>query len=133
MMSQNRPQTGCVTPNRRGQVTVPVLAEVISMGDGSVVLKPKTARITASGDTWLTPREAGKILGICSRLVYRYCDQMKPLLACRRPARAKLLVSMKTVNQLYQATLNPDFWTDKLQQKEICEYARQVLEELREE
>lgn len=110
---------------------VPLLAEVIKQGDGSVVLKPKVTRLAANGDSWLTPPEAAKILGICTRMVYRYCDQIEPFLACRRPARNKLLVSLRTVERLYQATLDPDFWGDELQQKEIRDYARRVMEEYR--
>lgn len=116
---------------RRRPVSLPILADVINRADGSVVLKPKSARVTGTGDTWLTPVEACKVLGLSQRMIYRYCNPINPYLVCRRPARSKMLISMKTVECLYQATLDPDFWSDRLQQNEVREFARNVLRELK--
>jgi hypothetical protein len=110
-------------------VTLPILAELISRGDGTYVLKPQA--VPTSLDTWITPKRAAQIIGIEGRSIYKLLDPGNPFLVCKRPLKGKCLVSLRSVMTFVQATSDPDFWNDALQQQTLKQAVRQAMDTLR--
>src|SRR5580658_3313582 len=90
---------------------IPLIAELISRGDGTFVYKPRISLI--DGASWITPREAAKILGVQLQSVYELCHAESPFLVSRRPLLRKIVISLKSVESLRRLTVNPDFWQSK--------------------
>lgn len=103
---------------------LPVLAELVSRGDGTYILKPRV--LEEDGDTWLTPRQAGEVLGqLKSKSVYKLLGEF---LVFRRPLPHKILISLRSVLALKQATGDADFWEDPELQKRIVTQVREEME-----
>jgi hypothetical protein len=103
---------------------LPVLAELVSRGDGSFILKPRV--LDEDGDTWLTPRQAGEVLGqLKSKSIYKLLGEY---LVFRRPLRHKILISLRSVLALKQATGDADFWEDRQLQKRIMQQVKAEME-----
>jgi hypothetical protein len=62
-------------------------------------------------DVWITARQACEILGVKRGGVYRLVDATKPFLVSRRPLPKKILISLRSVQALNEATKDPQFWT----------------------
>lgn len=105
---------------------VPVLAELISRGDGSFVLRP---RVPAQDlDTWLTIQEAGEVIGsINAKSVYPLLGEY---LVYRKPLRRKILVSLKSALALKQATQDTEFWHNQALQQRLKDQVRKIMAEL---
>jgi hypothetical protein len=112
-------QTTIAPDNFKAPVVLPILAELLPRGDGTYILKPRKAPSTL--DTWITPKRAAEIIGIEWRSVYRLMNATRPLLVYRRPLKAKFLISLKSVLAFVEATNDPDFWEDKLQQDALVQ------------
>src|SRR5258706_6522503 len=103
---------------------LPVLAELISRGDGTFILKPRV--FEEDGDTWLTPQQAGEVLGqLNTKSVYRLLGEF---LVFRRPLPHKILISLRSVLALKQATGDADFWDDRELQKRIIEQVKAEMD-----
>ena len=76
-------------------LVLPILAELTARGDGTYVLKPQT--VPSGIDTWISPKKAAKIIGIEGRSIYKLLDPSNPFLVCKRPLKAKCLVSLRSV------------------------------------
>lgn len=100
-----------------------MMAELVPRGDGTFVLKPRVAE--QDTETWITPRQAGEILGqLTTKSVYKLLGDY---LVYRRPLRRKILVSLRSVLALKQATSDADFWDDRDLQKRIIEQVRDEM------
>lgn len=110
-------------------LVLPILAELTARGDGTYVLKPQT--VPSCIDTWISPKKAAKIIGIEGRSIYKLLDPSNPFLVCKRPLKAKCLVSLRSVLAFMKATSDPDFWNDSLQQKTLKQSVLKAMEVLR--
>jgi hypothetical protein len=91
-------------------IQLPILADLLARGDGTFILKP---HLPASDlDTWIPVKAASKLIGVSVTEMYGLLDTSEPYLVSRRPARWKILVSLKSVRAFTAATANPAFWTD---------------------
>lgn len=106
-------------------VRLPILAELISRGDGSWILKPTIPDEDAQ--SWVTVREASKVLRVSSRTVTRW---LGTFLVYRRPAASKYEVSLASVRALRQACNDPEFWENDKLQSVIREAVRQGMAKL---
>jgi len=91
-------------------IQLPILADLLPRGDGTFILKPRVP--SSDLDAWLRPKEVAKMLGVSLTEVYGLLDASEPFLVSRRPARFKILVSLKSVRLFRAATSDPAFWTD---------------------
>jgi hypothetical protein len=105
---------------------VPVLAELISRGDGTFVLRP---RVPAQDlDTWVTIQQAGEVLGsINAKSIYPLLGEY---LVYRKPLRRKILVSLKSALALKQATQDAEFWHNKALRQRVKDQVRKTMEDL---
>jgi hypothetical protein len=71
-------------------------------------IKPATA--DSGIDVWITALQAGEMLGIKGKGVYRLIQPGRSFMVTRRPLPRKILVSLRSVNALMEATRNPEFW-----------------------
>jgi hypothetical protein len=103
-----------------------VLAELISRGDGTFVLRP---RVPAQDlDTWVTIQEAGLVIGsIHPKSVYSLLGEY---LVYRKPLRRKILVSLKSALALKQATQDTEFWYNQALQQRLKDQVRKTMAEL---
>lgn len=122
---------GSPSPLRAGSLSpqpalVPVLAELISRGDGTFVLRP---RVPAQDlDTWVTIQEAGLVIGsIHPKSVYSLLGEY---LVYRKPLRRKILVSLKSALALKQATQDTEFWYNQALQQRLKDQVRKTMAEL---
>jgi len=90
-------------------IQLPILADLQSRGDGTFILRPRL--VDSDLDTWITPRDAAKLLGLGRQGVYDLCAAEAPYLVARHPALRKILISLKSVQALRRATVNDAFWT----------------------
>ena len=90
-------------------VQLPLLADLQSRGDGTFILRPRV--VDADLDTWLSPKDAAKILGLAKRGVYELVSEAAPYLVARHPASRKIVISLKSVQALKAATVSETFWT----------------------
>jgi hypothetical protein len=65
-------------------------------------------------DTWITPGDAAKILGVAKRSIYDLVSEDAPYLVARHPAERKILISLKSCQALRRATVSESFWTSDL-------------------
>jgi len=75
-------------------------------------------------------------IGLYRRLLvefpnYRLLDATRPLLVYKRPLKAKFLISLKSVLAFIEATNDPDFWDDKLQQEQLVKSVLKTTQALR--
>ncbi len=86
----------------------PVLADLQPLGDGTFKAKPRPPGIDSL--TWLTPLEVGRLLKVSRSFVYvRLLDESIPMLVTRRPAKGKILISAKSLDDYRRAARNPSF------------------------
>ena len=103
---------------------LPVLAELISRGDGTFILKPQVP--AGDLDTWITIRQAAEVIGQVDRKsVYRLLGEF---LVYRRPLRAKILVSLRSALALKQATQDAEFWERPERQQRVRDQVRKAME-----
>ena len=93
----------------KDQLTFPILADLQPRGDGTYTLKPRV--MDSDLDTWVSPKEAAKILGIKPRSIYYLLDEFEPFLVSQRPLSRKIIVSIKSIQSYKRATADPAFWT----------------------
>lgn len=86
------------------------MADLLSRGDGTFILKPRI--VDSDMDTWIQVKEAAKFIGISLTEIYGLFDPAEPFLVSRRPAKRKILVSLKSARAFRRATANADFWED---------------------
>jgi hypothetical protein len=115
--------------NPHPPLALPIMAELMPRGDGTYILKPRKA--PTGLDTWITPKRAAELIGIQWRSVYRLLDATRPLLVYKRPLKAKFLISLKSVLAFIEATNDPDFWDDKLQQEQLVKSVLKTTQALR--
>jgi hypothetical protein len=109
-----------IVPNSsKPPLVFPILAELMPRGDGTYILKPRAVPLGL--DTWITPKRAAEIIGIEWRSVYRLLSPTRPMLVYKRPLKAKFLISLKSVMAFIEATNDPDFWEDNLQQEALLQ------------
>lgn len=117
------------TATTTAAIIMPILAELVSRGDGTYLLKPQ---VVPSGlDTWISPSRASQIIGIEGRSIYKLVDPAEPFLVCKRPLKGKCLISLRSVMTFVQATSDPDFWNDSLQQEALKKTVREAVNQLR--
>jgi len=105
---------------------VPVLAELISRGDGTFVLRPRVP--TEDLDTWVTIHQAGEIIGsVNAKTVYGLLGEY---LVYRKPLRRKILVSLKSALALKQATQDAEFWENPELQRRLKDQVRRAMDQL---
>lgn len=92
------------------QLTLPLLADVTSRGDGTYLLKPRI--VSGTVDQWITPKEAAVLLGFRGpegrSSVYRLCE--RGMVQSRRPSPRKILISLESVQKHCKASADPEFW-----------------------
>lgn len=64
----------------------------------------------ADEDTWISPKDAARILGLGRQAVYDLCGPNEPFLVTRQPLPRKILVSLKSVHTFRWATVCESFW-----------------------
>lgn len=84
---------------------IPILADLVPRGDGTWVLRPVVP--DGSLETWLSIREAAKVLSVSPRSLYPY---LGVYLVYRKPLKAKVEVSLRSVRAFRQAANDPEFW-----------------------
>jgi hypothetical protein len=118
-------KASCLATGNKNAITVPVLAELISRGDGTFILRPSLA--TADLDTWVTIRQAAQILNLKPRSVYRLLGRY---LVYRRALPTRIVVSLKSILALRQATQDPEFWDNPALQTKVAEHASRCMAQL---
>ena len=117
------------TKIRERPVQVPVLAELIGRGDGTFILRPKLPERDL--DTWITIRQAAELLGhVAMKSVYRLLGEY---LVYRRPLPSRIVVSLKSVMALRQATQDVEFWHNPVLQKRVKDRVSGAMTALAEE
>ena len=112
-------------PGRR-PVQFPVLAELIGRGDGTFVLRPKVP--DQDLDTWITVRQAAEILGnLNPKTIYPLLGEY---LVYRRPLPNRIVVSLKSVLALKQATQDADFWDNVELRCRLREQVKSAMNQL---
>jgi hypothetical protein len=105
---------------------IPLLAELISRGDGTFVLKPKVP--AQDLDTWVTIPQAGEVIGcVNAKTVYGLLGEY---LVYRKPLRRKILVSLKSAMALKQATQDAEFWDNPLLRQRFKDQVRRAMQQL---
>ena len=110
---------------RNSHPVLPLLADLISRGDGTFILRPRLP--DSDLDTWITVKDAARILGdIDRRTIYLWLGRF---LVYIRPLPRKPKVSLKSVRLLKRAMQDPDFWEnaelqDRVQERVRVEMAR---------
>jgi hypothetical protein len=90
-------------------LSLPIIADLAPRGDGTFILKPRVIEL-ADEDTWISPKDAARVVGVSLTEVYGLLDAAEPFLVSRRPARWKILVSLKSALAFRRATVKEDFW-----------------------
>ena len=115
--------SGAASPSR---IQVPVLAELISRGDGSFVMKPTLPE--SELDSWITVAEAARVIGnVRPRTVYGLLGRY---LVYRRPLRRKTVVSLRSTLAFKQATQDSEFWDQPEQRKRLEQRVTAQMQEL---
>ena len=121
-----------VAPHKQGlrdqlpSPLVPLLAEMVSRGDGTYVLKPRPPGPDL--DSWITIAQAAEIMeNIHPRTLYRLLGEY---LVYRRPLPRKVLVSLKSALALKKATLDPEFWDDREQKQRLKRRVQSAMHSL---
>lgn len=79
-------------------------------------------------DVWITPAQAGKILGVGVTAIYRLVDPDRCFLVTKRPLRRKILISLRSVRAFSEVTKNPLFWQTEELQEEVLRKVRETSE-----
>ena len=110
----------------QGQIFLPLMAELLPLGDGTYRLKPV---IPDSGmDTWITVAKAASIIGIGKTSAYELLDT--GFLVHKRPLKWKILVSLQSVEAYKAAIADPEFWTNSKLQRELRRRVAEAMEAL---
>lgn len=97
------------TPKSPPAMSLPLIADLTPRGDGTFILKPRVIE-TADCDTWISPKDAARLLGIAKRTVYDLISSESPYLVARHPAERKIILSLRSVQALRRATVSESFW-----------------------
>ena len=97
---------------KSGSIQLPIMADFLPRGDGSFILRPRL--VESDLDTWISPKDAAKILGVSSRTIYDLVTVDAPYLVARHPASRKIVVSLKSTEGLKRATVSENFWTSDI-------------------
>ncbi len=79
-------------------------------------------------DAWITPSQACKILGIKGAGIYRLLDPACPFLIFKRPLPKKILVNLRSVMLLGEATQDPEFWESTHLQRAFRQKLNQITQ-----
>jgi len=110
-------------------ITLPLLGELISRGDGSFVLKPSVPEKDL--DTWITPKQAADLIGnVNPKSLY---PLLGVYLVYRRPLPSRVVVSLKSALALKQATLDAEFWENAALQRRIKDQVKSIMTKFAEE
>ena len=109
-----------------GAITLPILAQLTARGDGTYVIRPTV--FESDTDTWITPVQTARILGLNKMAVYKLCDITAPFLATKRPLPRRILVSLKSVTLFREATKDLNFWESPELQKRLQRMNREMME-----
>src|SRR5258708_1804608 len=105
---------------------LPLLAEIVSRGDGTFLLKPKVPEQDL--DTWISIREAAELLGIDKhKNLYPFLGEY---LVYRRPLPARVIVSLKSALDFKQAAQDPDFWDNPILKERLKATVKKTMETL---
>jgi hypothetical protein len=108
---------------------MPVLAELISRGDGSFILRPKVPERDL--DTWITIRQAAEVIGnLKARSLYPLLGEY---LVFRRPLPTRIAVSLKSALALRRATCDPDFWENQEMKERLKGWVKERMKRFVEE
>jgi hypothetical protein len=105
-------------------VTLPILAQFTAQPDGTYKMKPTLP--TDGVDVWITPAQACKILGVKGAGIYRLIDPAEPFLLFRRPLPRKILISLRSVRALSEATKDAEFWESRTLKEELRRTLRNI-------
>jgi hypothetical protein len=76
-------------------------------------------------DVWISARQARDILGVGAAAMYRLANPDRPFVLSRRPLPKKVLISLRSVTALADATKNPLFWySPELQEAHFAKLKR---------
>jgi hypothetical protein len=103
---------------------LPILAQFTAQPDGTFHMKPQMP--DGGMDVWITPAQACNILGIKGAAIYRLVDPAKPFLVWKRPLPRKILISLRSVTALSEATKNAEFWESEALQEKLRAKLRQI-------
>lgn len=81
-------------------------------------------------DVWITPAQAGKILGVALNGIYKLVDQERPFLITKRPLPRKILISLRSVRAFSEATRDAEFWRSAALQEEFLGKLRVMAEKV---
>jgi hypothetical protein len=105
------------------ETVLPLLAELVSRGDGTFLLKPKVP--DQELDTWITIRQAAEFLDIHRHNnLYPFLGEY---LVYRRPLPARIIVSLKSALAFKQATQDPDFWENPALKERLKENVKKTM------
>jgi len=112
-------------------MSLPLIADLQPRGDGTFILKPRVIEL-ADEDTWISPKDAARILGLRPRAVYDLCTRDEPFLVTRHPLARKIMVSLKSVLAFRRATVSETFWqpAGRVARDTILAASRATLAEL---
>ena len=105
-------------------IQLPVLAELIGRGDGSYILKPKAP--DRDLDTWISLRQAAELIGnVHNKSLYPLLGEY---LVYKRPLPGRVVVSLRSVLALKQATDDVEFWGNPGLKKRFKEQVKAAME-----
>ena len=81
-------------------------------------------------DVWISARQASQILNVTPKAVYRLSDPAQPHLLSKRPLPRKVLISLRSVTALAEATKDAEFWTSPELQAQHREKLKRIAGEL---
>src|SRR5260370_16822476 len=116
------PTQPTLKPPKR-ETVLPLLAELVSRGDGTFLLKPKVP--DQELDTWITIRQAAEFLDIHRHNnLYPFLGEY---LVYRRPLPARIIVSLKSALPFKQATQDPNLCENPAPNKPLKQTSKQTI------
>ena len=113
-------------PTKPKRILLPLLGEFRPLGDGTYHYRPIPPG--PDGDTWLSCKDAAKILHWPIQSVY---DYLGDLLIAARPLKRKRLVSLRSVVKLQEALRELDFWDSQAKQNKLRDWVFEQMAEPR--
>lgn len=109
------------------EIILPLIARIISRGDGTFILKPTLPDSTT--ETWLTVKEAAAVLGrsVARSQVYQFVGVY---LIYRKPTPGKIEVALSSALALRKATHDPEFWSSRERKQAIQKAVEQGMSKL---
>jgi len=102
--------------------TLPIMADFRRQADGSYTVRPVIP--DGQGDTWVTVKEAGRLLDIRPQCVY---PLLGDFLVYKCPLKARRLVSLQSILKYNEAVRNPAFWNDPKAQARLQSWVAQQM------